>query len=82
MLKCVLKYVATGFVGTGCIPLLLPGPCQVLLVLEWWLLQRQLGILCNQCVEVRHMIQDYAQNVLHMPQCVPWVGLAGLVILC
>ena len=33
------------------------------------------------CVGVRHMIQDYAQTVLHMPRCVPWVCLAGIVIL-
>ena len=75
-----LKYVATRFVGTGCTPLLLPESCQVSLVLSCWLLQKWLGMLCYQYVDVGHMIQDCVQIVLHMLQCVPWVYLAGLVI--
>ena len=42
--------------------------------------QKWLGILYYQYVDVGNMIQDYAQNVLHILQCVPWVCLAGLVI--
>ena len=37
-------------------------------------------MLYYQCVDVRHMILDCAQTVLHMPQCVPLVDLGGLVI--
>ena len=75
-----LKHVATGSVGTGCIPLLLPGFCQVSLVLLGWLLQKWLETLCYQYVDVGHMIQDCAQTVLHMLRCVPLVCLVGLVI--
>ena len=75
-----LKHVATGFVGTGHIPLLLPGSCQVLLVLSYWLLQKWLEALCYQYVDVGHMIQNCAQTVLHMLRCALWACLAGLVI--
>ena len=76
-----LKYVAVRSVGTGRIPLLLPGLCQVLLVLECWLLQRRLGTLYYLCVDVRHMIQDCIQTVLHRLQCVLLIYLGGVVIL-
>ena len=60
--------------------MLLLESCQVSLVLACWLLQKRLKILYYRYVDVRHMIQDCAQTVLHMLQCVPWVCLAGLVI--
>ena len=75
-----LKHVAAGFVGTEHIPLLLPGSCQVSLVLSCWLLQKRLETLCDQYVDVGHMIQDCAQTVLHMLQCALLACLAGLVI--
>ena len=72
--------MATRFVGTGRIPLLLLGFCQVLTVLVCWLLQKRLEILCYRYVDVGHMIQDCAQTVLHMLRCALLVCLVGLVI--
>ena len=78
--KMWLKYVAARSVGTGHIPLLSLESCQVSLVLSCWLLQKWLGTLYYQCVDVRHMIQDCEQTVHHMLQCVLRGDLAGLVI--
>ena len=77
----VSKACGSEFVGTGRIPLLLPGFCQVLSVLACWLLQKRLGTLYYRCVGVRHMIQDCVQTVLHRPRCALLICLGGLVIL-
>ena len=50
------------------------------ITLSCWLLQICLEILCYQCVDVRHMIQDYTQIVLHKPQFALWHDLEFLVI--
>ena len=76
-----LKHVAAGFVGTGRIPLLLLGFCEVSVVLSCvGYFKNGLETLCYRYVDVGHMIQDCAQTVLHMLRCELLVYLVGLVI--